>query len=95
MPKIAVTMESVQERLRKAHRAAKRADALAGALFDRWMAETLTLGKGQPVERQAAMLLRTALMLEIVAERKGWPEHIVGLPDTKRRAPRIVVEGAL
>jgi len=95
MPKIAVTLESVKERLRMAHKAAKRADSLSGALFDRWMAEALTLGKGQPVERQATMILRTAVMLEIAAERKAWPEHIVGLPDTRRRAPRIIVEGAL
>jgi hypothetical protein len=95
MAKIAVTLESVKDRLRRAHKAAKRADSLSGALFDRWMADALTLSKGQPVERQAAMQVRTAIMLEIAAERLGWPERIVGLPDAARRAPRIVIEGAL
>jgi hypothetical protein len=88
MPKIAVTLESVKDRLRRAHKAAKRADSLSGALFDKWMAEALTLGKGQPVERQAAMQVRTAIMLEIAAERRGWPEHIEGLPDAAAGRPR-------
>jgi hypothetical protein len=51
------------------------------------MAEALTLAKGQPVERAVAMLLRTAVMLEIAAERKGWPDRIAGLPD-RTRSPR-------
>jgi hypothetical protein len=79
--KIAVTFEGTKDRLHQAYQAAKRADRLSGALYDRWMAEALSLSKGQPVERAVAMLLRTAVMLEIAAERKGWPDRIAGLPD--------------
>jgi hypothetical protein len=35
------------------------------------------------------MLMRTAIMLEIATERRGWRERITGLPDV-RRAARIV-----
>jgi hypothetical protein len=51
MAKIAVTFQGTKDRLHQAYRAAKAADRLSGALYDRWMAEALTLAKGQPVER--------------------------------------------
>jgi hypothetical protein len=35
------------------------------------------------------MLIRTAIMLEVAAERRGWRERITGLLDA-RRAARIV-----
>jgi hypothetical protein len=81
MAKIAVTFEGTKDRLHQAYRAAKAADRQSSALFDRWMAEALMLAKGQPVERATVMLYRTAVMLEIAAERKGWPDRIPGLPD--------------
>jgi hypothetical protein len=80
------------DRLRQAHKAAKRADTASGALFDRRLAEALMLGEGQPVERQAAMFLRTAVTLEIAAERKAWPERIAGLPDRRAKSPRTAAE---
>jgi hypothetical protein len=81
MAKITVTLEGTKDRLHRAYRAAKAADRQSSALFDRWMADALTLSKGQPVDRAVAMLLRTAVMLEISAERKGWPNRIAGLAD--------------
>ncbi len=84
MTKITVTFESTKDRLRLAYKAAKAADRLSAALFDRWMSDALMLSKGQPIERAVAMLLRTAVMLEIAAERKGWPDRIAGLPDIQR-----------
>jgi hypothetical protein len=56
------------------------------------MADALTLSKGQPVERAVAMMLRTAVMLEIAAEQKGWPDRIVGLPDKGLRSLRAETE---
>jgi hypothetical protein len=56
------------------------------------MADALSLSKGQPIERAVAMLLRTAVMLEIAAERKGWPDRITGLPDKAPRSPRAAAE---
>jgi hypothetical protein len=69
MAKIAVTFEGTEDRLHRAYRAAKAA-GLSNALFDRWRAEAVSHSKGQPVERATA-LFRTAVMLEIAAERKG------------------------
>jgi hypothetical protein len=80
-PKITATFEGTKHRLHLAYRAAKAADWLSGALYDRWMAEAPSLCKGQPVDRATVMLLRTAVMLEIAAERKSWPDRIAGLPD--------------
>jgi hypothetical protein len=51
------------------------------------MADALALAKGQLVERATVMLYRTAVMLEIAAEKRGWPDHITGLPDWTR-SPR-------
>jgi hypothetical protein len=92
MAKITTTLEDTKFRLHQAYRAAKAADRLAGALYDRWMADVLTASKGQPVERATVMLHRTAVMLEIAAERKGWPDWIVGLPDRGPRSPRAEAE---
>jgi endonuclease/exonuclease/phosphatase family protein len=75
MAKIAVTFEGTKHRLHQAYAAAKPAARLSCALFDRWMADALTLSKGQPVDRATVMLHRTAVMLEIAAERKGWPDR--------------------
>ena len=66
------------------------ADKLSGALFDRWMADALMLSQGQPVERAAAVPLRTAVMLEIAAEQKVVAPHS-RLPD-KARSPRAEAE---
>jgi hypothetical protein len=92
MAKITVTLEGTKDRLHGAYRAAKAADRQSSALFDRSTAEVLTLPKGQPVERAVAMLLRTAVMLEIAADRKGWPDRIAGLPD-RQRSPRASADG--
>ena len=75
----AVTLEQAKERFRSAHQAARRADSLSAALYDRWAAETLMHIRGQPRDRACAMLVRTAIMLEIAVDRRGWPERIVGL----------------
>jgi hypothetical protein len=50
------------------------------------MADALTLSKGQPAERAAAMMVRTAVMLELAAGRKGWPDRISGFPDRGSRS---------
>jgi hypothetical protein len=52
------------------------------------MAEALSLCKGQPVDHATVMLHRTAVMLEIAAERKGWPDRITGLSDRRAIPPR-------
>jgi hypothetical protein len=93
MAKVAVTFEGTKDRLHQAYSAAKAADRQSAALFDRWMAEVLMHVKGQPIERATTMLHRTAVMLEIAAERKGWPDRIAGLPDRSPRAPAEALFG--
>jgi hypothetical protein len=61
-------------------------------LYDRWLFEALSLVKGQPIDRASAMLRRTAVMLEIAAERKGWRDRIAGLPDRGSTSPRAEAE---
>jgi hypothetical protein len=39
----------------------------------------LTRIRGQPIERACAMLVQTAIMLEIAVDRRGWPERILGM----------------
>lgn len=52
MAKIAVTFKGTKDCLRRAYRERRRQRTrLSGALYDRRMAEALTLSKGQPVER--------------------------------------------
>jgi hypothetical protein len=91
MAKTATTFEDIKFRLHRAYSAAKAADRLSGALFDRWMSEALMFAKGQPMDRAAATLLRTAIALEIAADRKGWPDRIRGLLD---RGPRAAAREA-
>jgi hypothetical protein len=38
------------------------------------------------------MLYRTAMMLEIAAEWKGWPDRIAGLPGQGSMSPRAEAE---
>jgi tripartite-type tricarboxylate transporter receptor subunit TctC len=51
----------------------------------------LTLSKGQPIERAAAMLLRTAVMQEIAAKREGWAGPNRLARQTARRVPLLMV----
>ena len=86
MAKLMLTLDQAKDRFRAAHRAAKASDKLTAALYDRLAADTLLAVKGQPAERAATMFVRMAVCLEVLAERRGWPERIAGLPDRTRRA---------
>ncbi len=91
MAKLALTLDQAKDRFTRARKAACSADRLSSALYDRFAAETLLAVKGQPAERAATMLVRMAVALEVLAERKGWPERIPGLPD-RQRLPRAAAE---
>jgi hypothetical protein len=86
MAKIATTFEDVTFRPHRAFRAAKAADHLTRALLRPMVCGRSFALEGATVERAAAMLLRTAVLLEICAEKKGWPDRIVGLPDREPNA---------
>ncbi len=90
MAKLMLTLDQAKDRFRAAHRAARDSDKLAGAFFNRLAADTLLAVEGQSSERQATMLVRMAIALEVLAERRGWPDRIVGLPDTTRSRRKAV-----
>jgi hypothetical protein len=46
------------------------------AVYDRWFAETLTQVDGQPADRSAVMFTRIAILFEVVADRRGWPDRV-------------------
>jgi hypothetical protein len=85
MTKIALTLDEARERFHCAHKAAKAADRVTAALYDRLASDTLLAVKGQPVERAVTMLVRMAVAFEVLAERRGWPDVISGLPDARPR----------
>jgi hypothetical protein len=75
-PAPATPLALAKDRCRRAYRGARQADAPLSALLDRWYAETLTQVAGQPADKSAVMFTRAAIMFEVVADRRGWPERI-------------------
>ena len=65
---------------------ARKADPLSAALFDRWYAEALMSARGVRAEAAYAMITRMAIVLEVMADRKGWPAGIVAGLTAPRRA---------
>jgi hypothetical protein len=69
-------LAAARERCRRAYHAARKADVPIAGLIDRWWAETLMMVDDQPAGRATVMLVRTAIMLEVVADRAGWPDRM-------------------
>lgn len=63
-------------RARTAFRAACEADRGLSAIFQRWWAETLLAVEGQPPARAAEMFRRSAIMFEVITDRRGWPDRM-------------------
>jgi hypothetical protein len=78
MPKIAITLPQAKERFARAHAAALKAEPMSKLMFDRWKAELLLAGHGEDEATRAAMTYKLAVALEILAERKAWPESLTG-----------------
>lgn len=74
MAKIVTTLPEAKARMSRAREAARKADPLSAALFDRWYATALSSAASQPDGVAAAMYVKTAICLEVLAEMKGWPE---------------------
>jgi hypothetical protein len=55
---------------------AVREDGELAGLWHRMYVETLTQVAGQPPTRSAVMLTRLAILYEIVADRRGWPDRM-------------------
>jgi hypothetical protein len=73
MSKLVTTLADAKARMSLAREAARKADPLSAALFDRWYATALSSAVGQPDEIAAVMFVRTAICLEVLTEMKGWP----------------------
>ena len=71
------SLEARRGAVRLAH--PTRFGMMAAALYDRWVAETLMPIRGQSRERACTMPVRTAIMLEIAVDRRGWPEGILAM----------------
>jgi hypothetical protein len=68
-----------KKRCRRAYDQARKVDAASGALLDRWWADTLLAVEGQPTAARDVMLTRTAILFEIMSDRRGWPSRIRGM----------------
>jgi len=76
MAPFAITLEQARERFKRAHAAALKADPLCKTIFDRWKAELLAAGSGEPEVVRAVMHWKLAIAFEVIAERKGWPDNV-------------------
>jgi hypothetical protein len=70
-------LAAAKERARRAHKAAREGDTRSSALYDRWMATTLTSAAGKPEAVAEAMFTRVAIALEVMVDMKGWPAGVV------------------
>jgi hypothetical protein len=77
MPKITTTLPDAKARAKRAHQAVRAGDAVSGAIYDRWLATTLSAAAGQDEEIAAAMFTRLAIACEIMTDMRGWPAGIV------------------
>jgi len=88
MPKITTTLPEAKARAKRAHQAARGGDTISAALYDRIYATALASAADQPEEVAAAMYVRTAICLEVLADMRGWPARIVAGLTAPRRASR-------
>jgi hypothetical protein len=79
-----------KQRAAKAYRMC-RADPRLALIADRLWSETLQYTENQNADRVAVMFLRTAVLLEILNDRRGWPQVIRGfkLRDGCRHRPEF------
>jgi len=68
-------------------------DPQAIALYDRWLATTLSAAGGKDEAVAIAMFTRLAIALEVMIDMKGWPAGIVAGLTAARRASRIHAGG--
>jgi hypothetical protein len=69
-------LAQAKHRCRYAYKAARTADPPLAALLDRWFAETLIQVDGVHPDAARLMLTRIAIMFEVVADRRGWPDRL-------------------
>ena len=66
----------MKNRARRAMIEACEADAARSLTYRRLLVETITAAEGQPAAIRTQMFEQTALTLELLAFRKGWPGNL-------------------
>ena len=77
MPKIPASLPEAKARAKRAHQAARAGDAVSAAIYERWLANTLSAAAGQDEAIAATMFTRLAIALEVMTDMRGWPAGIV------------------
>src|SRR5262249_20581126 len=70
-------LPDAKARAKRAHQAARAGDTVSGAIYDRWLATTLSAASGHDEAIGVAMFTRLAIALEVMSDMKGWGEGIV------------------
>lgn len=76
MPRAAVALG--QARLRAAFEEARTAGPGMTAIYSRWLQETFAQVERQPSATRTMMCTQMAFVLEVLAERRRWPQSIGG-----------------
>jgi len=72
MAKIVTTVAEAKARAKRAHQAARAGDAVSAAIYDRWLATTLSAAAGQDPAIAGTMFTRLAIALEVMTDMRGW-----------------------
>jgi hypothetical protein len=88
MAKLTATLPDAKARAKRAHQAARAGDAVSAAIYDRWLANTLSAAAGQDPAIAATMFTRLAIACEIMTDMRGWPAGVVAGLTSPRRASR-------
>jgi hypothetical protein len=75
MPRPSPALTMARARCRQAFDAVREDGALSG-IWHTVYRETLDQVAGQPAAKSAVMLTRIAILFEVVADRRGWPERM-------------------
>jgi hypothetical protein len=93
MAKLTTTLTDAKARAKRAHQAARAGDAVSAAIYDRWLATTLSAAAGQDEAIAATMFTRLTIAFEIMRDMKGWPAGIVAGLTARRRPSRLHAGG--
>ncbi len=67
-----LTLSQAKARAKRAHQVARAGDSRSAAIYDRWLATTLSAAAGQDEAVAATMFTRLAIALEVMVDMRGW-----------------------
>jgi hypothetical protein len=77
MAAVPTALPDAKARAKRAHQAARAGDSVSAAIYDRWLANTLSAAAGQDETIAVAMYTRLAIALEVMQDMRGWGEGVV------------------